>query len=75
MSLSKSRCSYSNHSLHFTKRAVPLPHSSKFKGSNPAPAGTGREKIEERSILDLMRLQIIEKIFLIDQVKLTKLQS
>ncbi len=45
MSLSRSKCWYSNNCLHFLKSAVSLAEQSstdlKFKGLNPAAAGTG----------------------------------
>ncbi len=39
MSLSESKCWYSNNCLHFLKRAFPLTNDPKFEGFDPAFAG------------------------------------
>ncbi len=65
MSLSKSKCLYSNHCLHFLKRAVPLNMCGSFKTFSNVFL---RLKVQRRRVARRQKRRLIEPIDECDQI-------
>jgi hypothetical protein len=74
MSLSKSKCLYSNNCLHFLKRAVPLTYDPKFEGLSEATAVPGKEKIP-KNIKNWMPLDSGMKCLIFDSGKFYEIEN